>query len=213
MSADTLHVDVTVRNRVEVRLVAPPGITVLFGPSGAGKSTTLLAIAGLVRPTRGTIRLGDAVWFDDVTRTDVPVHQRGAGLVFQSLALFPHLSARDNVAFGIRGDRQQRRHAAMQWLARFHVDHLADRHPHTFSGGEAQRVALARTLATEPRVLLLDEPFSALDDPLRVAIRQDLQRVLAERPIPVLFVTHDRDEADALAQQRVVLSQGRVAQP
>jgi ABC-type sulfate/molybdate transport systems ATPase subunit len=212
MSTDALHVDIRVGSRLDVRFTAAPGVTVLFGPSGAGKTTTLLAIAGLVQPSSGSIRLGDTVLFDDVTHTHVPVHQRHAGLVFQSLALFPHLTARDNVAFGMRGNRAQRRQQATQWLERLQVAHVADRRPHTFSGGEAQRVALARTLATEPRVLLLDEPFSALDDPLRVAIREDLQRILIERPIPVLFVTHDRSEARALADHVVVLAQGRVGQ-
>lgn len=213
MSGETLTVDIRVRERVEVCFTAPPGFTVLFGPSGAGKTSTLLTVAGLLRPTSGTIRLGSdprACEILDDAKLHVPPEKRHIGLVFQSLALFPHLTARENVEYGVRGERRARRATADEWLERLHVTHVAARRPATFSGGEGQRVALARALATQPRVLLLDEPFSALDDSLRESLRADLAKLVAEARIPVLFVTHDQREASALASQIVVLAEGRV---
>src|SRR5438128_8630797 len=152
-----LSVDITVQAEtftLEAKFSAPPGITVLFGPSGAGKSTTLAAIAGLIRPQKGRIALGDEVWFDE--QHDKPVHKRGAAFVFQSLALFPHMTALDNVVYGIDRKLPDRRARAQTMLERMHVAHLADRKPRTFSGGEAQRVALARAFAVRPRIVLLD---------------------------------------------------------
>jgi molybdate transport system ATP-binding protein len=206
----SLHVDVRVRGRIDVKLEAKPGFTVLFGPSGAGKTSTLLAIAGLLEPDDGVIRLGDTVYVDKRKHTSLSTPARGVGFVFQSLALFPHLDAIENVAYGLRSPRASRHTEARAWLERLRVGHVASRRPSTFSGGEAQRVALARALAPEPRVLLLDEPFSALDDDLRRALRDDLVSIVRERAIPVVFVTHDRDEAKALADTVVVLAEGRV---
>ncbi len=217
MTSKGLDVDVRVaareanEDRVVVAFRAGPGFTVLFGPSGAGKTTTLMAIAGLVRPRAGSIRLDDTVFFDgDAPQREVAPHRRRISLVFQSLALFPHLSAAENVAYGIAAPRLQRREQALSWLQRFRVGHVARRRPETLSGGEGQRVALARALAAEPRALLLDEPFSALDDELRVALRDDLRSIVDERQLPVVFVTHDRAEARALGQQVVLMSEGRV---
>src|SRR5436305_247892 len=166
MPTDSLSVAIEVEQRggfrLDVRFVAPPGITILFGPSGAGKSTTLAAIAGLVRPARGKIALGGDVWFDAEGRTDRPVHLRHVAFVFQTLALFPHMTAAGNVAYGMERalGKDEKAARAKKMLERLRVGHLADRRPATFSGGEAQRVALARAFATNPKVVLFDEPFS-----------------------------------------------------
>jgi molybdate transport system ATP-binding protein len=197
---------------LDIDFAVPPGVTVLFGPSGSGKSSTLAAIAGLARPVEGRIALGDAAWFDDRAGIDLAVHKRRVAYVFQSLALFPHMTGAQNVAYGMpRGlDGQARRARALSLLERFHVGALADRRPPTFSGGEAQRVALARALATEPHVMLLDEPFSALDRDLRAALIAELRDFLRALGTPVIFVTHHRQEARALGQRLVVLHAGRV---
>jgi molybdate transport system ATP-binding protein len=218
----TLEVDVRLERRpqgrdqrrftLEVRFSAPPGITVLYGPSGAGKSTALAAIAGLVQPERGRVTLGGEVWFDSAARVRRPVEARGIAFVFQSLALFPHLDARANVEYGLRRSlpRPERRRRADEMLARMKVAHLGDRRPATFSGGEAQRVALARALAPSPRLVLLDEPFSALDQELRRAFVADVAAFVADARIPLIHVTHHRAEARALAQRVVLLDEGRV---
>jgi molybdate transport system ATP-binding protein len=208
-----LEVDVCVpRRNLELRFVAQPGITILFGPSGAGKSTTLNAIAGLERPDRGLVKLGDEIWFDGATGVCRPVHLRGLAFVFQSLALFPHMTAVDNVEYGI--DRamppNERRARALQMLSRMKVAHVADRKPSTFSGGEAQRVALARAFARQPRVVLLDEPFSALDRDLRVALAADVRAWVEEMQVPLIHVTHQRNEARAMGNHVVMLEHGRV---
>ena len=182
---------------------------VVLGPSGAGKSTLLAVVAGLLRPRAGRVVVGGAVFFDAAARVNVPVHKRRVAWVSQGLALFPHLRAEENVGYGVR-DRRARATQAAVWMEKMRVTHLHGRLPHTFSGGEAQRVALARALASEPRVLLLDEPFSALDAPLRDALRQELLALAAQRCIPLLFVTHDRAEADAVGGSIVVLDGGRV---
>lgn len=198
---------------LDVSFQVPPGITVLFGPSGSGKSTTLAAIAGLGRPSAGRIRLGAATWFDGAERVSVPTWQRGVSLVFQSLALFPHLTALENAAYGIDRavPRAERRRRASALLERMRVSHLADRRPASFSGGEAQRVALARAFAREPRLLLLDEAFSALDRELRIELAADVRRLVDELGIPAILVTHHRMEARALADRLVLLAGGRVS--
>jgi molybdate transport system ATP-binding protein len=200
------------RPRLDVDLDLGDGITAVMGPSGAGKTTLLGAIAGLVRPDAGRIVLGDDVLFDAEARMFVPPHRRRIALVFQSLALFPHLSARDNVAYGLRvKERAGRREQAEAWLARTRVGHLADRMPASLSGGEAQRVAVARALASEPRALLLDEPFSALDKPLRSELSADLGTLVSELGIVAILVTHHDEDARSLGSRIVTLSKGRVA--
>jgi len=193
-----------------VAFEAPAGITVLLGPSGSGKSTTLSAIAGLLTPDAGRIAVGGETWFDATTSTNLSVHHRRVAFVFQSLALFPHLTAAQNVAFGLarRATRRSRQQQVDAWLQRFRVGHLAGRKPGTFSGGEAQRVALARALATTPRVVLLDEPFSALDRPLRRELAQEVRGLLRELGVPVILVTHDREEARSMGDRFVLLDQG-----
>lgn len=194
--------------RLDARFEVPAGITVLFGPSGAGKSTCLYVIAGLLKPVSGQVKLGTHVLIDSTRGTFTPPHLRHVALVFQSLALFPHLTAEENVAFGMGNNFA----GAKQWLERMKVAHLAARKPATFSGGEAQRVALARALASAPRILLLDEPFSALDVPLRRELGQELKAHVAELKIPALLVTHDRDDAQALGERMIQLEGGRVVQ-
>ncbi len=212
---EALQVQLRVQRGIalDVAFDVPPGITVLFGPSGAGKSTTLAAIAGLVPGAHGVVRVGSEVWLDSAAGVDRPVHQRALAYVFQSLALFPHLTGAENVAYGLDRalSRDARRARAEALLARMQVPHLADRRPRTFSGGEAQRVALARAFAREPRVLMLDEPFSAMDRRLRAELGEEVRRYVAEARIPALLVTHHRMEAHALGERVVVVEAGRVS--
>ncbi len=221
-SGDTLRVAIAVDRvsrrqhfALEVDFSVPAGITILFGPSGCGKSTLLQAIAGLIRPERGRIDLGDdAVLFDSEARIDTPVQRRRIAYVFQSLALFPHLSALANVSFAVDRSRpgKERRARARELLARLGVEHLAERRPHTFSGGEAQRVALARALATSPRIILLDEPLSALDLDRRISIARELREVVAGLAIPAIHVTHNHGEARAMGDRVVRMASGKIAE-
>lgn len=185
-----LSADFQIRD-IAFSIRAEPGITALMGPSGVGKSTVLHVIAGLLEPDRGTVKLGDEVWFDGTTR--VPVHRRRIAYVFQNLALFPHMTALANVMYGNPDER-----AARDLLGRVGVAHLADRRPRTFSGGESQRVAWARALATAPRLILLDEPYSALDRALRTQLIELEKELAGELRVPVIHVTHSDDEAAAL---------------
>jgi molybdate transport system ATP-binding protein len=197
---------------LDVAFHAPPGVTILFGPSGSGKSTTLGVIAGLRRAHEGRVALGGEVWFDAATGVARAIHERGVSLVFQSLALFPHMSARHNVEYGIARHvpRAERRVRAMAMLERMRVAHLAERRPRTFSGGEAQRVALARAFARDPKVVLLDEAFSALDRDLRRELLADVRAHVTERKIPTIMVTHHRMEAVAMGDRMVLMGGGRV---
>ena len=202
------------RFSLDVSFQVPPGITILFGPSGTGKSTTLQAIAGLVRPDRGRIALGGETWFDADRHFERPTRLRGIAYLFQSLALFPHLNAIGNVCYGISRSvaREERRQRAAALLERLGVSHLANRRPRTYSGGEAQRVALARALAMEPRVLLLDEPFSALDRDLRAQLSADVRALVSERRLPTLQVTHHLGEARAMGDQVLRMAAGRIVE-
>jgi molybdate transport system ATP-binding protein len=196
--------------RLDVDLVVTGGLTIVMGPSGAGKSTLLAAIAGLVVPRAGKIALNGRTLYCDQPPAFVPPHRRRIALLFQSLALFPHLRVWQNVAYGLpKATALAPREAAQEWLRKAKVAHLSDRLPPTLSGGEAQRVALARALANEPLALLLDEPFSALDRELRQELREDLVRFVGELQLPTLFVTHDDDEAAKIAAPIVRLKDGR----
>ena len=197
--------------RLELDIEAAPGITILFGPSGSGKSTLLRCIAGLERPDAGRITLGDAVLFDAGRSIDIPPQQRRVGLVFQQLALFPHLSVAGNIAYGLEripADQRQQRVAGI--AAAFHITDVLHRKPSQISGGERQRTALARTLVTEPSALLLDEPLTALDHRIQSLILDDLRRWVEARPIPVLYVTHAHREVYALGERVIVLNRGTV---
>ena len=185
----------------------------LAGPSGAGKTTVLRICAGLVRPDAGRVACGGDVWLDTARGIDVAPERRRCGYLFQEFALFPHLSALDNVAFPLRElPRSDRRERAQALLARFGVEKLADSRPLTLSGGERQRVALARALARRPRVLLLDEPLSALDARTRARAARELSQVLREVEVPTLLVTHDFFEAAQLGDRVGVIDGGRVVQ-
>ncbi|MHB8684271.1 MAG: ABC transporter ATP-binding protein [Dehalococcoidia bacterium] len=199
---------------LQPRFEAADELVVLFGPSGSGKSLTLKAVAGLLTPQAGRIVLPDGtVAFDAQARIDLPPQQRRVGYVVQELALFPHLSARANVEFGIaRWPKARRRQSVERLLALLGLEGLADRRPAQLSGGQQQRVALARALAPEPSLLLLDEPFSALDPPLRWTLRREISALRARLGLTVLLVTHDLNEAHALADRIVVYDEGRVLQ-
>lgn len=193
--------------------LAGPGVTVLFGPSGCGKTTILRCLAGLERPERGTIRFGDEIWLDAERAVFVPPQRRRVGLLFQDYALFPHRSVAANVAWGLgEVPRADRRARVAEILARLEIADLALRRPGTLSGGQKQRVALARALAPRPRLLLLDEPLSALDAPTRERLRADLRRLLVSLRSPVVLVTHDRVEALALGDRVAVMAEGGVRQ-
>ncbi|MBA2294194.1 MAG: ABC transporter ATP-binding protein [Actinobacteria bacterium] len=179
----------------------------LVGPSGAGKSTVLRALAGLLRPARGRIVLDGDVWLDRSRGVDVPPELRSVGLLFQDYALFPHMSVRANVAYGTRELR-----TVDELLERFAIGHLARARPGEISGGERQRVAVARALARSPRVLLLDEPLAALDAHTRATVRGELHELLAGLELPVILVTHDFEDALTLADRVGVLVDGRLRQ-
>ena len=195
--------------QLEVEFAVPEGITILFGPSGAGKTTLLDLIAGLRNPDQGRIVVGNRTLFD--RGINLPARAREIGYVFQDLALFPHLTVAANIGYGLARlygeERSGRISGSLEALG---ITHLAQRRPGELSGGERQRVALARALVTEPAVLLLDEPLAALDLPTRMKIADDLRRSIQARPIPVLYVTHSRDEVFMLGERILILERGRI---
>jgi molybdate transport system ATP-binding protein len=196
---------------LDVALEIPAGITVLFGPSGAGKSTLLDCIAGLVRPDAGRVSIARNVWFDTQKGIDLPVHQRRVGYVFQSLALFPHLSVEQNITYGIAHlPLPERTRRVEEVMLAFGIVDLRRRKPAEISGGEAQRVELARALLTDPQVLLLDEPMSGLDEDLKAGIIADLRAWRTTKNVPILYVTHSKSEAQALGDRRIVMRVGKV---
>ncbi|HXH67941.1 MAG TPA: molybdenum ABC transporter ATP-binding protein [Candidatus Limnocylindrales bacterium] len=187
------------------------GFTVLFGPSGAGKSTLLDCIAGLQQPDSGEIRLGERTYFDAASNLSLPPQSRKLAYVFQSLALFPHLSVEQNIRYGLAelAVAEQKKRAA-NIAAAFRIVNLTARRPGELSGGEKQRVALARALVTRPSVMLLDEPLTGLDSGLRRSILEDLSAWNEAIRIPILYVTHNREEVDAIGERVVTLVNGRV---
>ncbi|MGR0221228.1 ATP-binding cassette domain-containing protein [Agromyces sp. ZXT2-6] len=209
-----LHADLLLR-RVRFAFELGPddaGVTVLFGPSGAGKTTVVRALAGLERIESGEIRAGGELW-DDGGRGFLPARRRRVGYLFQDQALFPHLDVAANVAYGLRGmPRAERARRVAEALGACAVAGYERRAVRELSGGEAQRVALARALAPRPRLLLLDEPFTGLDDPTRLRLRSELHGLVRGTGVPAIVVTHDRDEAIALGDRLVVLIDGRIHQ-
>ncbi|SCK17733.1 molybdate transport system ATP-binding protein [Variovorax sp. HW608] len=207
--------DGTRRFDLDMQLAADVPVVALYGPSGAGKSITLQAIAGLMRPAAGHVRIAGRTLFDASRGIDVPVPARGVGYLFQHYALFPHLDVRDNVAFGLTSwcrRRMSPRDAKRvdELLHSFGLGPLARSRPGALSGGQQQRVALARALVCEPSVLLLDEPFAALNPELRRDLRRELAEVRARWKLPVVMITHDIDDVLALADVAFVVEQGRV---
>ncbi len=187
---------------------------VLFGSSGAGKTLTLKAMAGLMRPDRGHVRIDGEVLLDTDSHIDVPARQRHMAYLFQEYALFPHLTVQQNVAFGLylgwRNPPRSSQHQAVQrWLLAFELDTLAGRYPHELSGGQRQRTALARALVAQPKAMLLDEPFAALDAPLRKKLREELLQLQRELGTPMVLITHDPADVDAFADEVVHIDAGR----
>ncbi|KQP35612.1 ABC transporter ATP-binding protein [Pseudorhodoferax sp. Leaf274] len=187
----------------------------LYGPSGSGKSLTLQAMAGLLRPAAGHVRVAGRTLFDSAAGTNLPPAARRIGYLFQDYALFPHLSVRQNIAFGLTSWRHRRLTDAQQarieaLLQNFGLAAMAGSRPGTLSGGQRQRVALARALACEPNLLLLDEPFAALNPMLREELRAELAAACRAAAIPALMITHDVDDALALADEAFVYSEGRI---
>ncbi len=211
-----LEIGVTLRLTefsLDFQIEALEGITVLFGPSGSGKSLTLQCVAGLVRPDEGRIVVGGEVLFDSRAGVELPPQRRRVGYVPQDYALFPHVTVAQNIAFGLDGwPRDRVGQAVDEMLELMGLQGLAERRPRELSGGQQQRVALGRALVRRPRVLLLDEPFAALDTPVRAQLRQlvrDMQRLY---PLPTLFVTHDLSEASFIGDQIAVIDRGKVHQ-
>src|SRR5579862_5608893 len=196
---------------LDVSFTAAPGFTILFGASGAGKTTLLDCIAGLSMPDSGRIYIGDRGWFDSAKNLEIPTAQRRTGYVFQTLALFPHMTVEQNVGYGLshlpQAQRAKRVDSILQAL---HIAQLARRRAREISGGESQRTALARTLVTDPQILLLDEPIAALDAPTKSQIIDDLREWNRAHSIPILYVTHSREEVFALGERVLVLDAGRI---
>jgi molybdate transport system ATP-binding protein len=197
---------------LDVAFTVESGMSVLFGPSGAGKSLTLSLIAGLMRPDAGTIAINGQVVTDCARRTYVSTQKRRIGMVFQDGLLLPHRSALDNVALAVRqaSGRRARRAVALSWLERVGAEGFADRRPGSLSGGQSQRVALARGLAGEPALVLLDEPLSALDSAVRRELRKLIRGVIISSGVPAVLVTHDAEEAEELGDVIIGYDHGRV---
>jgi len=179
----------------------------ILGHSGCGKSTLLRLIAGLEEQTEGTIKINGEIISDDKFQT--PTEKRGLGLVVQEKALFPHLSVLKNTSFGIKNNAAGRS-KAMDLLDLFEVSHLASKYPNEISGGEQQRVALARALAPEPRILLLDEPFNALDEDLKNNLHNETKKIIEEKNLTVLMVSHDKNEAIFFSDRQIIMENGRI---
>ena len=196
---------------LDVEMEVPPGISILFGPSGAGKSSLLDCIAGLAQPDAGRIAIGGNAVFDSEKRLSVPPQAREIAYVFQTLALFPHMTVEANVAYGLpHAQKREREERVSEILKMFRVEQFRHRKPREISGGEQQRVALARSLVTQPRVLLLDEPLTGLDADLKGSIIEDLRAWNAAHKIPILYVTHSREEVDALGERVIAMEHGKI---
>lgn len=200
---------------LQVRFCSEAQRIVIFGPSGSGKSLTLKAIAGLLRPDRGHIRLNGTALFDSEAALELTPQARKVAYLFQDYALFPHLTVRQNIGFGLtRGwlnPRAGKQHEAVDyWLEVFHLQHLAHQHPDELSGGQRQRTALARALAAQPQALLLDEPFAALDPALRTEMRDELAALQRRLDVPMILITHDPDDVEAFGDHVIQLRDGKL---
>src|SRR5215204_3352135 len=190
--------------RLDVSFAVDNGFTVLTGSSGSGKTTILRLIAGILAPDEGFIKIDSQTFFDSAAKTDLSIQQRRVGFVFQDYALFPHLTAEQNIAFGVKANTQKLKiEKAREMLALFHIEHTKERIPREMSGGEQQRVALARALASEPLIVLLDEPLSAVDVETRARLLDEIENAQARSRIPFIYVTHNETEAGRFGRQRV----------
>jgi molybdate transport system ATP-binding protein len=214
LTVEGLAVDITRRQgefMLEARFATHRRVVALFGPSGAGKSTVVHAVAGLVRPDTGSIRIGGSVLFDAAAGIDVPAHRRRIGYVFQDARLFPHLSVRSNLFYGHRLTPAAERTADPDAvIAMLGIGGLLDRRPDTLSGGERQRVAIGRALLASPRILLMDEPLASLDAARKAEILPWLERLRDESAVPILYVSHSLEEVNRLAEEVVAMDAGRV---
>jgi len=196
---------------IDVHIQATDGITVLFGPSGAGKTSILRAIAGILIPDEGRITLGETVFFDSSAGIELPIRQRRVGYVFQNHLLFPHLTAEQNALYGARGNaRKPAGERVRNLFAMMGIDKTAARLPHELSGGEQQRVALARSLATDPAIMLLDEPFSAVDEATRARLTEEIADIQRRTGVPFLYVTHNHAEALRLGKTLILIDAGKI---
>lgn len=193
--------------QLDISFTVGNGFTIITGPSGAGKTSTLQLLAGILRPDSGTIKLDEKWLFNSDLGVDISIQRRRVGFVFQDYALFPHMTAAENVAYGISdGDRMKQ---SLELLETFHIAHTRSRRPHEMSGGEQQRAALARALASEPSLMLLDEPLSAVDVETRSRLLDEIQAAQSSANIPFLYVTHNESEAERLAGTIVRIENGR----
>ncbi|HTY63988.1 MAG TPA: molybdenum ABC transporter ATP-binding protein [Acidobacteriota bacterium] len=198
---------------INIEIRAANGVTVLFGSSGAGKTSILRAIAGILKPDSGRISLGEKVYFDSEAGINLPMQERKVGYVFQNHALFPHLTAEQNILYGARSSRgYSARERAQELLSLLGIEKAADRRPKELSGGEQQRVALARALATDPCIMLLDEPLSALDMATRSRLVEEISAIQRQSGIPFLYVTHNQSEAVRLGEAMIVIDEGQIVQ-
>jgi molybdate transport system ATP-binding protein len=198
---------------LDISFSVEKGITVLAGASGAGKTTTLRLIAGILAPDEGIIKVGSQTYFDSSRDINLSIQKRRVGFVFQDYALFPHLTAEQNVAYGIKtSDKKIRFDKTQEMLALFHIEHIKAQLPREMSGGEQQRVALARALASNPAVVLLDEPLSAVDVETRAKILDEIEAARLQTDVPFVYVTHNEAEAERLGKHRIVLQKGRIVQ-
>jgi molybdate transport system ATP-binding protein len=196
--------------QLDVSFELGPGITVISGHSGSGKTSTLRLIAGILTPDEGRIANGPQIYFDSDKKINVSIQQRRTGFVFQDYALFPHLTAQQNIAYGVRSAENGSK--VSELLELFHIEHVAKRLPRDMSGGEQQRVAIARALASDPAIMLLDEPLSAVDVETRLKLLDEIEMAQRRTNIPFVYVTHNRAEAERLATRRIDLENGKVAQ-
>lgn len=203
--------------RLDVEFTAPGGVTILFGPSGSGKTTCLRAVAGIVTPDEGRISLGERLYFDSDSEITLPIQQRRVGFVFQDYVLFPHLTAEQNVAYGVRAfgtggsqSKTAKRERARELLALLGIEYAARQYPRELSGGESQRVALARALASDPAIVLLDEPLSAVDAKTGARLLVEIKATQHRTGIPFLYVTHNVDEAVEIGDHLIVMNEGQV---
>jgi len=188
-------------------------LVVLFGPSGSGKTTLLKCISGITHPDNGKITVGDIAYFDSDRNINLPIQKRNLGFVFQTYTLFPHMNVRKNIECGLKGwEKGEKEKRVREMLDLLHIEELETRYPSQLSGGQKQRVALARALAPKPRLLLLDEPFSALDRAVRIEFAEIIKNLQKEIGIPLLFITHSLDEAFLLADRILILYRGEVQQ-